>query len=239
VIPKISQTASGLGFDPAEQAGKVADALAPNRIRDPKEPPHSAEAIANKSANSSSYQKQTTAAGTTAGLSESPPDRIANLESEMRELKAMIATLVASQTRIPSTPPPADTLTVDEQPEYPATPMRNTPGTVRLPPVGNAHSPLIPVLPRQYTEDPSSRYKKSTILEKITPLSNGIEYTFLQWSALIQDRLVVNEDHYPTDNEFDDMQMGEKGHSYETFPEFKARFQSAAITGQVSQSEWF
>ncbi|KFY95775.1 hypothetical protein V498_03136, partial [Pseudogymnoascus sp. VKM F-4517 (FW-2822)] len=40
-------------------------------------------------------------------------------------------------------------------------------------------------------------------------------------------------------NEFDDMQMGEKGHSYETFPKFKARFQSAAITGQVSQSEWF
>ncbi|KFY97632.1 hypothetical protein V498_01969 [Pseudogymnoascus sp. VKM F-4517 (FW-2822)] len=58
--------------------------------------------------------RQTTAAGTTAGPSESPPDRIANLESEMRELKAMIATL----------------------PEYPAAPMRNTPGTVRLPPAG-------------------------------------------------------------------------------------------------------
>lgn len=40
-------------------------------------------------------------------------------------------------------------------------------------------------------------------------------------------------------NEFDDMQMGEKGYSNETFPEFKARFQSAAITGQVLQSEWF
>ncbi|KFY69490.1 hypothetical protein V496_00196 [Pseudogymnoascus sp. VKM F-4515 (FW-2607)] len=100
----------------------------------------------------------------------------------------MITTLVASQTRILSTPPPADTLvrttkadeTVDEQPEYPAAPMRNTPGTVRLPPVSNACSPLILVLPRQYTEDPSSRYKKSTILEKITPLSNGIEHTFLQ-----------------------------------------------------------
>ncbi|ELR03118.1 hypothetical protein GMDG_05951 [Pseudogymnoascus destructans 20631-21] len=32
--------------------------------------------------------------------------------------------------------------------------------------------------------------------------------------------------------------MGEKGHSSEIFPEFKARFQSAAITGQVSESEW-
>ncbi|KFY96691.1 hypothetical protein V498_02553 [Pseudogymnoascus sp. VKM F-4517 (FW-2822)] len=55
VIPKISQTASRSGFDPAEQASKVANALAPNRIRDPKEPPYSAKAIANKSANSLSY----------------------------------------------------------------------------------------------------------------------------------------------------------------------------------------
>ncbi|KFY31795.1 hypothetical protein V493_00789 [Pseudogymnoascus sp. VKM F-4281 (FW-2241)] len=208
----------------------------------------------------------------------------------------MVATLVASQTRILSTPPAADTpvRTIEEdEPEQPTPIMRNTPGTVRLPPVGNARSPSIPVLPRQYTEDPSSRHKKSTISEKITPLSDGIEHTFLQWSASIRDRLVVNEDHYPTDvsrraliwgtttglakkylepqylsdthgfqsademmdllgsyyltgneteqarNEFDDMQMGQKGHSNETFPEFKARFQSAAITGQVSQSEWF
>ncbi|ELR05199.1 hypothetical protein GMDG_07240 [Pseudogymnoascus destructans 20631-21] len=40
-------------------------------------------------------------------------------------------------------------------------------------------------------------------------------------------------------NLFDDLQMGENGHASETFPEFKARFQSAAITGQVSESEWF
>ncbi|ELR06786.1 hypothetical protein GMDG_02224 [Pseudogymnoascus destructans 20631-21] len=72
-------------------------------------------------------------------------------------------------------------------------------GTVRLPPVVNACSPSIPVLPRQYTEDPPNRYKKSTISEKITPLSDGIEHTFMQWSASIRDRLVVNEDHYPTD----------------------------------------
>ncbi|ELR10145.1 hypothetical protein GMDG_08725 [Pseudogymnoascus destructans 20631-21] len=40
-------------------------------------------------------------------------------------------------------------------------------------------------------------------------------------------------------NLFDDLQMGEKGHASETFPTFKARFQSAAITGQVAESEWF
>ncbi|ELR05500.1 hypothetical protein GMDG_07422 [Pseudogymnoascus destructans 20631-21] len=143
------------------------------------------------------------------------------------------------------------------------------------------------------TEDPPNRYKKSTISEKILPLSDGVEHTFLQWSASIRDRLVVNEDHYLTDvsrraliwgtmtglaktylepqylstthgfrsaeemmdllgsyyltgneteqarNLFDDLQMGEKGHASETFPEFKACFQSAAITGQVSESEWF
>ena len=40
-------------------------------------------------------------------------------------------------------------------------------------------------------------------------------------------------------NLFDDTQMGEKGHTNETFPEFKARFQSAAIIGQVTKLEWF
>ncbi|ELR09073.1 hypothetical protein GMDG_03659 [Pseudogymnoascus destructans 20631-21] len=143
------------------------------------------------------------------------------------------------------------------------------------------------------TEDPPNCYKKSTISEKILPLSDGVEHTFLQWSASIRDRVVVNEDHYLTDvsrraliwgtttglaktylepqylsathgfrsaeemmdllssyyltgneteqarNLFDDLQMGEKGHASETFPEFKACFQSAAITGQVSESEWF
>ncbi|ELR08516.1 hypothetical protein GMDG_03215 [Pseudogymnoascus destructans 20631-21] len=143
-----------------------------------------------------------------------------------------------------------------------------------------------------HTEDPPTRYKKSTISERITLLSDGIEHTFLQWSASIRDRLIVNGDHYltdvsrraliwgtttslaktylepqylsathgfrsaeemmellgsyyPTGNEteqarnlFDDLQMGEKGHASETFPEFKG-FQSAAITGQVSESEWF
>jgi hypothetical protein len=40
-------------------------------------------------------------------------------------------------------------------------------------------------------------------------------------------------------NLFNDLHMGEKGHIDETFPEFKARFQGAAITGQVAYSEWF
>jgi hypothetical protein len=40
-------------------------------------------------------------------------------------------------------------------------------------------------------------------------------------------------------NLFDDIHMGEEGHANETFLEFKACFQSAAITGQVAKSEWF
>jgi hypothetical protein len=40
-------------------------------------------------------------------------------------------------------------------------------------------------------------------------------------------------------NRFDDMQMCEKGYTAETFTEFKARFQNAAIQGQVTRSEWF
>jgi hypothetical protein len=40
-------------------------------------------------------------------------------------------------------------------------------------------------------------------------------------------------------NRFEDVKMNEKNHAGETFPEFKARFQSSAIKGQVSESEWF
>lgn len=230
--------------------------------------------------------RQTTAAATTAAPTDDIPDRMANLEIQMQEIKEMIANLAATQTRIPSTPP-VDTVEVEGRR---TSPMRNTPETVQLPPLRNTRSPSIP---RMYSEDPPNRYKKSTISEKITPLSDGIEHTFMQWSASIRDRLVVNEDHYPTDvsrraliwgtttglakkylepqylsathgfrsademmdllgsyyltgneteqarNLFDDLQMGEKGHTNETFSEFKARFQSAAITGQVTESEWF
>ncbi|OAF60040.1 hypothetical protein VC83_03122 [Pseudogymnoascus destructans] len=230
--------------------------------------------------------RQTTAAATTAAPTDDIPDRMANLEIQMQEIKEMIANLAATQTRIPSTPQ-VDTVEVEERR---TSPMRNTPETVQLPPLRNTRSPSIP---RMYSEDPPNRYKKSTISEKITPLSDGIEHTFMQWSASIRDRLVVNEDHYPTDvsrraliwgtttglakkylepqylsathgfrsademmdllgsyyltgneteqarNLFDDLQMGEKGHTNETFSEFKARFQSAAITGQVTESEWF
>ena len=40
-------------------------------------------------------------------------------------------------------------------------------------------------------------------------------------------------------NLFEDMYMGEDKHTHETFPEFKARFQSAAVMGNVPESEWF
>jgi hypothetical protein len=236
--------------------------------------------------------RQTTAAASTAALSEDIPDRMTNLEIQMQEIKEMIANLAATQTRIPSTPlvdSPIPTVEAMDRPSH----LRNTPETVRLPPIQGTCSPSIPRMSRILTEDHPNRQKKSTISERITPLSDGIEHTFLQWSASIRDRLVVNEDHYPTDvsrraliwgtttglaktylepqylsathgfhsademmdllgsyyltgneteqarNLFDDMQMGEKGHTNETFPEFKARFQSAAITGQVTESEWF
>ncbi|ELR10100.1 hypothetical protein GMDG_04500 [Pseudogymnoascus destructans 20631-21] len=234
--------------------------------------------------------RQTTAAATTAVPSEDIPDRMAFLEAQVQEIKDLLVTLAATQTRIPSTPPVDTPIPTVEVAERRTSPMRNTPETVQLPPLRNTRSPSIP---RMYSEDPPNRYKKSTISEKITPLSDGIEHTFMQWSASIRDRLVVNEDHYPTDvsrraliwgtttglakkylepqylsathafrsademmdllgsyfltgneteqarNLFDDLQMGEKGHVSETFPEFKARFQSAAITGQVNESEWF
>ena len=38
---------------------------------------------------------------------------------------------------------------------------------------------------------------------------------------------------------FHDLHMGDKGHQNETFPEFKARFLTLAIEGEVSETEWF
>ncbi|OBT59928.1 hypothetical protein VE03_10718, partial [Pseudogymnoascus sp. 23342-1-I1] len=236
--------------------------------------------------------RRTAATAQTALPPESPPDRIGNLEREMQELKAMIATLVVSQTRILPTPEDTPIPTV-ESIERRARPMRDTPRTVRLPPLQSTRSPSTQSTSRIPSEDPPHRHKKSTISERITLLSDGVEHTFLQWSASIRDRLVVNEDHYPTDvsrraliwgtttglakkylepqylsatygfqsadkmmgllgsyfltgneteqarNLFDDLHMGEEGHVTETFSEFKARFQSAAITGHVTESEWF
>lgn len=239
--------------------------------------------------------RQTATAATTAVLSEDIPDRMTQLEAQVQEIKDLLVNLTATRTRIPSTPP-VDTAipTVEvEDVERQRSYLRDTPDTVRLPPLQTPGSPTIPRQSRMHTEDPPHRYKKSTISERITPLSDGIDHTFLQWSASIRDRLVVNEDHYPTDvsrraliwgtttglaktylepqylsathgfcsademmdllgsyyltgneteqarNQFDDLHMGEKGHANETFPEFKARFQSAAITGQVTESEWF
>ncbi|ELR07906.1 hypothetical protein GMDG_08554, partial [Pseudogymnoascus destructans 20631-21] len=143
--------------------------------------------------------RQTTTAATTSVPSEDIPSRMAHLEAQIQEVKDLLVILSASQTRIPSTPPvdaPIPTVEVTEQ-RTPRT--RNTPETVQLPPLRNTRSPSIPGSSRMHTEDPPNRYKKSTISEKILPLSDGVEHTFLQWSASIRDRLVVNEDHYLTD----------------------------------------
>jgi hypothetical protein len=40
-------------------------------------------------------------------------------------------------------------------------------------------------------------------------------------------------------NAFHDLHMNDKGNAGESFPQFKARFQSAAIKGEVAKSEWF
>ncbi|ELR01882.1 hypothetical protein GMDG_08768 [Pseudogymnoascus destructans 20631-21] len=143
--------------------------------------------------------RQTTAAATSAVLSEDISSRMAHLKAQIQEVKDLLVTLMAAQTRIPSTPPvdvPIPTVKATEQ-RTPHT--RNTPETVQLPPLQDFRSPSIPSTSQMHTEDPPTHYKKSTISERITPLSNGIEHTFLQWSASIQDRLVVNEDNYLTD----------------------------------------
>ena len=116
----------------------------------------------------------------------------------MLEIKELLTTLVASQTRVLPTLEDTPIPTV-EVAERRRSPMRNTSKTVRLPPLPNTRSPSIPGLSRVPSEDPPHHHTKSTISNRITPLSDGIEHTFLQWSASIRDRLVVNEDHYPSD----------------------------------------
>ncbi|ELR09075.1 hypothetical protein GMDG_08670, partial [Pseudogymnoascus destructans 20631-21] len=217
--------------------------------------------------------RQTTAAATTAGPSEDIPSRMDHLEAQIQEVKDLLVFLSASQTRIPSTPPvdaPIPTVEVTEQ-RTPRT--RNTPETVQLLPLRNTCSPSIPGSSRMLTEDPPNRYKKSTISEKILPLSDGDHYlsdvsrraliwgtttglakTYLEPQYLsathgfrsAEEMIDLLGSYYLRGNEteqarnlFDDLQMGEKGYASETFPEFKAHFQSAAITGQVSESEWF
>lgn len=228
-------------------------------------------------------------------------ERIRSLEKQVADLRNMISSLAHGQQRMTSLfeeDRAARTATPRLAPEVvlPSIERATVPRlseAVRLPPTRNTRGPSLPALSRLPSEESASSSKKSTISEKITPLSDGLEHTFLQWSASIRDRLVVNEDHYPTDvsrraliwstttglaktylepqylsdshpfesademmdllgsyfltgneseqarNLFDDLHMGEKGHASETFPEFKARFQSAAITGQVANSEWF
>lgn len=210
----------------------------------------------------------------------------------MSELKELIMALSASQQLRTPSEPPADTSPIPSiEVEYPRRPRLSE--SVRLPPLHEHRTPSLPRASREPIEEYYPRHKKSTISEKITYLSDGKDHTFRQWSASIRDRLLVNEDHYPTDvsrraliwgtttglaktylepqylsdthgfqsademmdllgsyfltgneteaarNAFDDLRMGQEKHQNESFPEFKARFQSAAITGQVPSTDWF
>ncbi|ELR05263.1 hypothetical protein GMDG_07246 [Pseudogymnoascus destructans 20631-21] len=143
--------------------------------------------------------RQTTAAATTTVPSEDIPSRMAHLEAQIQEVQDLLVTLTAAQTRIPSTPPVDTPIPTVEAAEQRRPRTRNTPETVQLPPLQDFRSPSIPSTSRMHTEDPPARYKKSTISERITPLSDRIEHTFLQWSASIRDLLVVNEDHCLSD----------------------------------------
>jgi hypothetical protein len=59
---------------------------------------------------------------------------MAVLETQVQEIKELLATLVASQTRILPTPEDTPIPTV-ESVERRSTPMRSTPETLRLPPL--------------------------------------------------------------------------------------------------------
>jgi len=198
--------------------------------------------------------------GTNSEISpEDPALEIAKLRQEIAQLRAIL--------------PPAD----QPVPTTEAPPMRSQPPPAARPP-----------------SEPTSLYASPRLSErtpKIEVLSDGVDPSFPQWRASIQDRLEINSDHYPstraqmalvwghtsglakeylepqylsdddlnrfrtademikllksyfvTGNEqaesratFDKLQMDKA----ETFPAFKSRFLSAAIKGQVPQSEWF
>ncbi|OAF56943.1 hypothetical protein VC83_07016 [Pseudogymnoascus destructans] len=97
----------------------------------------------------------------------------------IQEVKDLLVILTAAQTRIPSTPPVDAPIPTVEATEQRTSRTRNTPETVQLPPLRNTRSPSIPGSSRMHTEDPPNRYKKSTISEKILPLSDGVEHTFV------------------------------------------------------------
>ncbi|ELR09090.1 hypothetical protein GMDG_03674 [Pseudogymnoascus destructans 20631-21] len=168
--------------------------------------------------------RQTTAAATTAGPSEDIPSRMDHLEAQIQEVKDLLVILSASQTRIPSTPP------VDA-------PIPTVEATAQRTPLNEDH----------YLTDVSRR-------ALIWGTTTGLAKTYLEPQYLsathrfrsAEEMMDLLGSYYLTGNEteqarnlFNDLQMGEKGHASEIFPEFKARFQSAAITGQVSESEWF
>ncbi|ELR08559.1 hypothetical protein GMDG_03254 [Pseudogymnoascus destructans 20631-21] len=178
----------------------------------------------------------------TAVPSEDILSRMAHLEAQIQEVKDLLVTLTAAQTRIPSAPPPVDTpISTVEAAEQLTSHTRNTPETVQLPPLQDFLNE------DHYLTDVSRR-------ALIWGTTTGLAKTYLEPQYLstthgfcsAEEMMDLLGSYYLTSNEteqarniFDDLQMGEKGHASETFPEFKARFQSSAITGQVSESEWF
>ncbi|ELR04703.1 hypothetical protein GMDG_01561 [Pseudogymnoascus destructans 20631-21] len=168
--------------------------------------------------------RQTTAAATTAGPSEDIPSRMDHLEAQIQEVKDLLVILSASQTRIPSTPP------VDA-------PIPTVKATDQRTPLNENHY-LTDVLRRALIWGTTTSLAKTYLEPQYLSATHGFRSAEEMMDLLGSYYLTGNETEQAR-NLFDDLQMGEKGHASETFPEFKAHFKSAAITGQVSESEWF
>ncbi|ELR07456.1 hypothetical protein GMDG_08425 [Pseudogymnoascus destructans 20631-21] len=185
--------------------------------------------------------RQTTAAATTTVPSEDIPSRMAHLEAQIQEVKDLLVTLTAAQTRIPSTPPVDAPIPTVEAMEQRTPRTRNTPETVQLPPLRNTLNEdhcLTNVSRRALIWGTTTGLVKTYLEPQYLSATHGFRSAEEMMDLLGSYYLTGNETEQAR-NLFDDLQMGEKGHASETFPEFKAHFQSAAITGQVSESEWF
>ncbi|OAF60979.1 hypothetical protein VC83_02465 [Pseudogymnoascus destructans] len=276
VIPEISRTASGSGFDSSEQAEEIVDKSVDSyklpevklfRIGHDTHPRQYVEKAdikhtprQGRSTVQNDYQTNHCCSYDRWAIRRHPESNGAQIR-EVKDLLVILSSNLRSNERLAhETPPRQFNCRVF--------------GTLVLPQFQGRHECTPRTLQIAIRNQPSS--------EKTLPLSDGVEHTFLQWSASIRDRLVVNDDHYLTDvsrrvliwgtttglaktylepqylsathgfrsaeemmdllgsyyltgneteqarNLFDDLQMGEKGHAAETFPEFKARFQSAA-----------
>lgn len=192
-----------------------------------------------------------------------------DLQREIDRLREQVSRLTREKTLhpdlpLPSTEPPPTT------PDIPASQSQRYPSAT----------------PSEFL-----RVKLTERTPAIDNLSDGVEPTFRQWRASVQDRLEINSDHYrserarmalvwghtsgiakgylepryladPGEDRFQNAEeMIELLTSYfvsgneqeesraafhrllmdkkETFPEFKAKFISAAVKGSVSKSEWF